>query len=73
MPLTDPPPEPEQIEAEEVERLIALAEQGQLDAAAQRRVAPLLRTLACRRGPQVAHTLGPLAHIPTGPATSCVS
>ena len=25
-----------------------------------------------RRGPQVAHTLGPLAHIPTGPATSYV-
>ncbi len=45
MPLAEPPPEPEQIEAEEVERLIALAEQGQLDAAAQRRVAPLLRTL----------------------------
>ena len=45
MPLADPPPEPEQIEAEAVERLIALAEQGQLDAAAQRRVAPLLRTL----------------------------
>jgi hypothetical protein len=38
-------PKPEQIEASEVERLIALAEQGQLDAADQRRVAPLLRTL----------------------------
>ncbi len=38
-------PAPEQIEASEVEDLIALAEQGQLDAAAQRRVAPLLRTL----------------------------
>ena len=38
-------PKPEPIEAAEVERLIALAEQGQLDAAAQRRVAPLLRTL----------------------------
>lgn len=38
-------PKPEQIEASEVERLIALAEQGQLDAAEQRRVAPLLRTL----------------------------
>jgi hypothetical protein len=38
-------PKPEQIEASEVERLIMLAEQGQLDAAAQRRVAPLLRTL----------------------------
>lgn len=36
---------PEPIEASEVERLIALAEQGQLDAADQRRVAPLLRTL----------------------------
>jgi hypothetical protein len=36
---------PEQIEASEVERLAALAEQGQLDAADQRRVAPLLRTL----------------------------
>ncbi|MGB5831484.1 MAG: IS66 family transposase, partial [Thiohalocapsa sp.] len=33
------------IQASEVERLIALAEQGQLDAADQRRVAPLLRTL----------------------------
>jgi transposase len=39
------PSAPEQIEATEVERLIALAEQGQLDAADQRRVAPLLRTL----------------------------
>jgi len=38
-------PKPEQIEASEVERLIALAEQGQLDTADQRRVAPLLRTL----------------------------
>jgi transposase len=38
-------PKPEQIEVTEVERLIALAEQGQLDAADQRRVAPLLRTL----------------------------
>ncbi len=38
-------PKPEPIEASEVERLIALAEQGQLDAADQRRVAPLLRTL----------------------------
>ncbi|MBK1724572.1 hypothetical protein [Thiocystis violacea] len=38
-------PKPEQIEASEVERLAALAEQGQLDAAEQRRVAPLLRTL----------------------------
>jgi transposase len=38
-------PKPEKIEASEVERLIALAEQGQLDAAEQRRVAPLLRTL----------------------------
>jgi hypothetical protein len=38
-------PKPEPIEASEVERLIALAEQGQLDAAEQRRVAPLLRTL----------------------------
>jgi transposase len=38
-------PKPEQIEASEVERLIALAEQGQLDATDQRRVAPLLRTL----------------------------
>jgi len=38
-------PKPEQIEASEVERLIGLAEQGQLDAADQRRVAPLLRTL----------------------------
>jgi hypothetical protein len=36
---------PEQIDASEVERLIALAEQGQLDAADQRRIAPLLRTL----------------------------
>jgi transposase len=45
MPVAAPPPAPEQIEAEEVERLIALAEQGRLDAAAQRRVAPLLRTL----------------------------
>jgi len=38
-------PKPEQIEPSEVERLIALAEQGQLDAVDQRRVAPLLRTL----------------------------
>ena len=38
-------PKPEQIKASEVERLIALAEQGQLDATDQRRVAPLLRTL----------------------------
>jgi transposase len=36
---------PEQIDAEEVERLIALAEQGLLDAAAQRRLVPLLQTL----------------------------
>ncbi len=42
---SESPPAPEQIEASEVEDLIALAEQGQLDAAAQRRVAPLLRTL----------------------------
>jgi hypothetical protein len=45
MPVADAPPAPEQSEAEEVERLIALAAQGQLAAAAQRRVAPLLRTL----------------------------
>lgn len=38
-------PKPEPIEASEVERLIARAEQGQLDAADQRRIAPLLRTL----------------------------
>lgn len=45
MPLEDQPSKPEQIEAAEVERLIARAEQGQLDAADQRRIAPLLRTL----------------------------
>lgn len=39
------PEQPEQIDAAEVERLIALAEQGQLDATAQRRIAPLLHTL----------------------------
>jgi len=42
MPVAEPQAE---LEAEEVERLIALAEQGQLEAADQRRVAPLLRTL----------------------------
>ena len=45
MPLAHVAAQAEQIEASEVERLIALAEQGQLDAAEQRRVAPLLRTL----------------------------
>jgi len=45
MPVADPPFEPEPVAAAEVERLIALAEQGQLDAGDQRRVAPLLRTL----------------------------
>jgi len=39
------PPEPEQIEVAEVEQLIGLAEQGILDADAQKRIAPLLRTL----------------------------
>jgi hypothetical protein len=39
------PEQPEPIDAAEVERLIALAEQGQLDAGEQRRIAPLLRTL----------------------------
>lgn len=36
---------PIQIEAAEVERLIEQAQQGQLDAAAQKRIVPLLRTL----------------------------
>ena len=39
------PEQPEQIDAAEVEQLIALAEQGQLDGDAQRRIAPLLHTL----------------------------
>jgi transposase len=39
------PEQPEPIDAAEVEQLIALAEQGQLDAGAQRRIAPLLGTL----------------------------
>ncbi|MEJ2389731.1 MAG: transposase, partial [Chromatiaceae bacterium] len=38
-------PEPIEIEAAEVERLIAQAQQGKLDAAAQKRIVPLLRTL----------------------------
>ncbi len=38
-------PEPIEIEAAEVERLIEQAQQGQLDAAAQQRIVPLLRTL----------------------------
>ena len=39
------PEQPEPINAAEVEQLIALAEQSQLDAGAQQRIAPLLRTL----------------------------
>lgn len=38
-------PEPIEIEAAEVERLIEQAQQGKLDAAAQQRIVPLLRTL----------------------------
>jgi hypothetical protein len=38
-------PEPIEIEEAEVERLIEQARQGQLDAAAQKRIVPLLRTL----------------------------
>ena len=38
-------PEPIEIEAAEVERLIEQAQQGKLDAAAQKRIVPLLRTL----------------------------
>jgi hypothetical protein len=38
-------PEPIEIEAAEVERLIEQAQQGQLDAAAQQRMVPLLHTL----------------------------
>lgn len=38
-------PEPIEIEEAEVERLIEQAQQGKLDAAAQRRIVPLLRTL----------------------------
>ena len=38
-------PEPIEIEEAEVERLIEQAQQGQLDAAAQKRIVPLLRTL----------------------------
>ncbi|MEA1052294.1 IS66 family transposase [Lamprobacter modestohalophilus] len=45
MPVDEPQSEPEPLAAEEVERLIALAEQGQLEAADQQRIAPLLRTL----------------------------
>ena len=39
------PPEPEQIDVAEVERLIALAEQGRLEADGQQRIVRLLRTL----------------------------
>lgn len=42
MPVAEPQAE---LEAAEVERLITLAEQGQLEAADQQRIAPLLRTL----------------------------
>ena len=38
-------PEPEQIEAEEVDRLIELATTGQLDTDAQKQIVPLLQTL----------------------------
>jgi transposase len=38
-------PEPIEIEEADVERLIAQAQQGQLDAAAQQRIVPLLQTL----------------------------
>ena len=38
-------PQPIEIEEAEVERLIEQAQQGQLDAAAQKRIVPLLRTL----------------------------
>ncbi len=38
-------PPPIEIEEAEVERLIEQAEQGRLDAAAQKRIVPLLRTL----------------------------
>ncbi len=38
-------PQPVEIEQAEVERLIEQAQQGQLDAAAQKRIVPLLRTL----------------------------
>lgn len=39
------PPEPEPIEAAEVERLMAQAARGELDAASQKRLVPLLQTL----------------------------
>ena len=39
------PPEPEQIDVAEVERLIELAEQGRLEADGQKRIVRLLRTL----------------------------
>jgi hypothetical protein len=38
-------PQPIEIEEAEVERLIQQAEQGRLDAADQKRIVPLLRTL----------------------------
>lgn len=38
-------PEPIEIEEGEVERLIEQAQQGKLDAADQKRIVPLLRTL----------------------------
>jgi len=38
-------PQPIEIEAAEVERLIEQAQQGRLDAVAQKRIVPLLRTL----------------------------
>ena len=38
-------PEPIEIEEAEVERLIEQARQGQIDAAAQKRIVTLLRTL----------------------------
>ena len=40
-----PQPKPEQIEASEVERLIALPEHGERETADQRHIEPLLRTL----------------------------
>ena len=41
-------PQPIEIEAAEVERLIEQAQQGRLDAVAQKRIVPLLRTLLWR-------------------------
>jgi len=59
-------PQPIEIEAAEVERLIEQAQPGRLDAAAQKRIVPLLRTLLWLG----AAALGAVRHLVRGPHTA---